>query len=482
MHRAKAKCNLMKGNYMDLTLPEIPDSLLFEEVPCYITVQDKDCRILRTNRKFRETFGRREGDYCYEVFKQRDTKCPICPMEQTFLDGKPHISEEIVFSPEGYPINVIAQTSPLFNKQGDIIAVIEMATDITENKRLQRRLEESTSKYRMLYNEVPCFISVQNKDFKIIDCNKRFKEEFGDYRNGYCYEIYKKRTTRCDICPVAEAFNDGLVHTSEEIVAGKNNTPINVIVLAAPIKDEYGEIKSVMEMSTDITEIKKIQSQMANIGQMASGLAHTIKGIISGLDGGMYVVESGFKRNEDELIKKGWDMVQRNIGRISSLVLDMLFFAKQRIPELEDISLTAICKDIFILYENKCLGKNIKITLESDFDYHIKGDYKSIYTLVLNLVENAMHACMWDNSKEEHFIKIKIQKNLTRISLVIEDNGTGMDSDTKHKLFTPLFSTKGSSGSGFGLMVVKKIVEEHNSQINVESEAGKGSTFTINFV
>lgn len=467
---------------MDLSFPEIPDSLLFEEVPCYITVQNRDCKILKTNRRFRETFGRREGDYCYEVFKQRNTKCPVCPMELTFFDGKPHLSEEIVFSPEGYPINVIAQTSPLFNDNGEIIAVIEMATDITENKRLQRRLEESTSKYRTLYNEVPCFISVQNKDFRIIDCNKRFRDEFGDYRNGYCYEVYKKRTSRCDICPVAEAFNDGLVHTSEEIVASKNNEPINVLVLAAPIKDEYGEIVSVMEMSTDITEIKKIQSQMANIGQMVSGLAHTIKGIISGLDGGMYVVESGFKKNDEALVKKGWDMVQRNVSRISSLVLDMLFFAKQRIPELHNISLTSICKEIVALYEKKCFDNNITIKLLANEDLHIKGDYKSIYTLVLNLVENAIHACMWDKVKPNHQILIDIIQNNKIVSLRIEDNGIGMSVETKNKLFTPLFSTKGSSGSGFGLMVVKKIAEEHNSQIIVETNEGQGSVFTINFI
>ncbi len=324
----------------------IADSLIFDEVPCYISIQDKDYKILKTNRRFRETFGDRIGEYCFVVYKMRADKCPICPMDKTFSEGKTSESEELVFSPEGYPVYVKAITAPIFDENKNIIAAIEMATDITEEKKLQHRLEDSIEKYRMLYNVVPCYISVQNKDLVVIDANTKFKEEFGDYRNKHCYYIYKKRDLRCEICPVAETFEDGQIHTSEEIVAGKDGVPINILVLAAPIRNEEGEITSVMEMTTDITHIKKMQTQMANVGQLIANLAHTIKGIISGLDGGMYVVESGFRQNKEEVIKKGWEMVQRNVERVSHLVLDMLYYAKDRIPEKQEIYLDKICTEI----------------------------------------------------------------------------------------------------------------------------------------
>jgi signal transduction histidine kinase len=402
-------------------------------------------------------------------------------MEQTFLDGKVHSSEELVFSPEGYPISIIVQTSPLFDEQNNVVAVVEMGVDITENKRLQRKLEESIEKYRMLFNEVPCFISVQDKNFKIIDTNKRFKNEFGEGWGRFCYEVYKHRATRCEICPVAETFADGNIHVSEEIVAGKNGNPINVLVYAAPIKNEQDEIVAVMEMSTDITNLKKMQSEMANLGQLVSGLAHTIKGIVTGLEGGIYVVESGFKNKNDESIKRGWEMVQRNVQRISQLVLDMLYYAKSRIPEVKEVEIATICEEVFELYQKKFSENNIEPILEINYRGTLKGDAKAIYTMILNLVENAIHACVWDTEKPKHQIKVCLNGFEERVVLSVCDNGIGMSDEVKAKLFTPLFSTKGSSGSGFGLMVVKKIVEEHNGTIYVETVESCGSKFVVEF-
>lgn len=466
---------------MNDIIPRLTGPLLFDAIPCYVSVQGRDCKILKVNKRFRETFGNRCGDYCYAVYKQRDTKCVTCPMEQTFLDGKIHSSEELVFSPEGYPINIIAQTAPLFDEQNNVIAVVEMAIDITENKRLQRKLEESIEKYRMLFNEVPCFISVQNRDFKIIDANQRFKDEFGEGWGHFCYEIYKHRATKCEICPVAETFADGKIHVSEEIVADKRGNPINVLVYAAPIKNEQGEIAAVMEMSTDITNLKKMQSEMANLGQLVSSLAHTIKGIVTGLEGGIYVVESGFKNKNDESVKRGWEMVQRNVQRISQLVLDMLYYAKSRIPEPQEVQIATICEEIFELYQKKFFENNIDAALEINYNGTLKGDAKAIYTMLLNLIENAIHACIWDTDKPMHQIKVCLNELEKRLVLSVCDNGIGMNEDTKAKLFTPLFSTKGSSGSGFGLMVVKKIVEEHSGAIYVETTEGCGSRFVVEF-
>lgn len=457
----------------------IPDSLLFDEVPCYISVQDRNCKILKANKKFRTVFGNRIGDYCYAVYKQRDSICDTCLMMQTFQDGKQHTSEEMLFSPEGYPIYVKAQTSPLFNDEGEVIAVIEMSTDITENKRLQSKLEESNYKYRMLYDDLPCFITLQDKNFKIVESNKKFRDEFGYGRGEFCYNVYKHRTERCEVCPVAETYSDGQIHTSEEIVSGKGGNPINVLVLAAPIRDASGEITSVMELSTDITHIRQMQSRLTNVGQLVAGLAHTIKGIITGLDGGMYVVESGFKNKREETVKQGWEIVQRNIDRVSHLVLDMLYYAKDRIPEIKELNVKSICDEILKLYQIKFSENSININVDYKVDGLIVGDSKSVYTMILNLVENAIHACSWDKSKTEHNIQITIDEEGNKVVFKIKDDGYGMSQEVQDKLFTPLFSTKGSQGSGFGLMVVKKIVDEHSGEIIVNSKEKEGTEFNI---
>src|SRR3990172_4673772 len=98
---------------MDYESFKIPDALLFEEVPCYISLQDRDHKIIKANRRFTETFGNKIGESCFKVYKLRDEKCKVCPMDRVFADGKIHESEEIVFSQEGFPINVIVNVAPV---------------------------------------------------------------------------------------------------------------------------------------------------------------------------------------------------------------------------------------------------------------------------------------------------------------------------------------------------------------------------------
>ena len=159
--------------------------------------------------------------------------------------------------------------------------------------------------YHQLFDEVPCYISVQDRELTLLQANRRFKEEFGDQVGRPCYEVYKHRTERCEICPVAATFEDGQVHSSEEIVRSRLVEPIHVIVYTTPIRNESGGIEAVMEMSTDITEVRRMQQQLTSLGQLVASIAHSIKGLVMGLDGGMYVVNSGFARKDEAVVQKG---------------------------------------------------------------------------------------------------------------------------------------------------------------------------------
>ncbi len=111
---------------------DIPPETLFEEAPCYITVQDRELNILQANRQFREVFGYQPGDTCYGLFKQRSTPCIDCIVLLTFADGESHRTEETFVTQEGREMTVIVQATPLRVDEGAITAVMEMATDISE--------------------------------------------------------------------------------------------------------------------------------------------------------------------------------------------------------------------------------------------------------------------------------------------------------------------------------------------------------------
>ncbi|MGD8509744.1 MAG: PAS domain S-box protein, partial [Syntrophobacterales bacterium] len=157
---------------------------LFEEVPCQMSVQDRDFRIIQVNRVFQERFGDRLGEYCYRAYKGRDEICPVCPVEATFEDGKPHFSEEVALGKDGTPVHMLVSTSPIYNEEGEVVAAIEMSTDITQVRLLEDELKLSEEKYRTLFNSDPNPIFVLDlSTLKIQDANERAYKFYG-YENG----------------------------------------------------------------------------------------------------------------------------------------------------------------------------------------------------------------------------------------------------------------------------------------------------------
>ncbi|MEW6202324.1 MAG: ATP-binding protein [bacterium] len=334
--------------------------------------------------------------------------------------------------------------------------------------------------HQTLFSEVPCYITIQDRELRIVEANRRFREDFGEGIGGHCYEVYKHRQEECLVCPVARTFSDGNVHSSEEVVVSKNGDPINVLVYTAPIRNTDGEIVLVMEMSTNISEIRRLQSQLTSMGQLVASISHSIKGILMGLDGGIYIVNSGFDKGENEIVKKGWEMVQRNVERISNMVFDILFYAKERKPEFSKVSPREIATDVCDLLQRKAVGYGIELKREfNDGTGEMEADQKAIHTLLVNLLENAIDACFTDRKKRSHKITVRIDGDEKDVVFEVSDDGIGMDEETKGKIFSLFFSTKGSGGTGLGLLVSHKIVSDHGGTITVNSAPDGGSHFVV---
>ena len=230
----------------------------------------------------------------------------------------------------GQAVSLLVYTTPIRNDAGEITHVMKMATDITEIKVLQNQLRDSRERYRQLFEEVPCYISIQDSDLQIVEANRRFREDFGDSMGQKCHQVYMHRTEPCVPCTVKQTFEDGQVHQSEEVVTSQRGEHVNVLVSAAPVRNTEGQIKNVIEMSTNITQIRQLQSQLASLGLVISSISHGIKGLLTSLDGGMYLVNTGLSKNDRKRFEQGWKMVERNVTRIRRMVLDLLYYAKDR--------------------------------------------------------------------------------------------------------------------------------------------------------
>jgi PAS domain S-box-containing protein len=459
---------------------ELPYQRYFEAMPCYVTVQDREFRLVAANQRFVEDFGQIEGRCCYQVYKRRSEPCERCPVDRTFRDGECHESEEDVKALDGRTVSVIVYTTPIRNDAGEVTAVMEMSTDITELARLQRQLRESQARYHLLFEEVPCFISVQDEDLRIVEANRRFRQEFGEHFGRHCFKVYKHRDEECVPCAVQQTFADGAVHQTEEIVTGLDGTPLNVLVYSAPIRDAGGRIVSVMEMSTDITPVRRLQSQLMSLGLLIGSISHSIKGLLTGLDGGMYLVDSGIQRGDQARVTRGWEMVRRNVDRIRSVVLDILYYAKDRELNREPIAAAAIVDEVCQAMEARAREHGVTIERRVEEGAGIfEVDTKAIQALLVNLLENSIDACRVDHKKTEHKVRVNAGGDAGEVRLDVADNGIGMDRETREKTFTLFFSSKGTEGTGLGLFISQKIAHAHGGTIGIESEPGRGTTFHV---
>ena len=451
---------------------------LFEEAPCYMTVVSKDYRIVRANRVFRDQFGHQLGKNCFTGYKGLDAKCEKCPVEKTFADGLSHQSEEL-WKLEGEDAYVMVKTSPIYDHEGNISEVLEMSVDVTTLKKLQMELRRKREEYRYLFENAPCYLTVVDRDFNIAQTNTLFDRDFGRNLGHKCYEVYKKRDSKCENCPVEKTFIDGQSHSSEEVWR-RNGEPTHVVVSTAPVTDDRGGILAVMEMSTNITEIKRLQSELAILGETIAGMSHNIKNILSGLQGGVYVVDSGLMRGKRDRVEAGWQMVKNNVQKVSDLVQGILYASKERIPEYKECDPGELLTEVCDLYEEKACKQGVRLC--RDFDIAMGPcllDPVGIHAALSNLVSNALDASRPQGNSGASHVTVAGRIEETRLLIKVSDNGEGIPDEIRDKLFNKFYSTKGAKGTGLGLVITRKVIEEHCGTISVESRPGSGTTFLI---
>ncbi len=359
--------------------------------------------------------------------------------------------------------------------------------DLVKEKTL--KLETSEKRYIQLFNESPSFITLQNRQFEIIESNNRFKEQFGDEPGLCCYQVYKKLSDPCAGCPVEKTFKDGNSHVAEMDVRLKDGRTRNFLIQTSAVTDPDGEVEHVMEMSTDVTMIHELQDHLAALGLHISSISHGIKGILTGLDGGDYLISSGIEKKDTELVGDGWEIVKEKIVLVRKMVLDILFHSKDRALEMSSVDLFDFIQELTTTLDPKMKKAGIVLTLniprpgtEMSMDKHV------LLPAFLAILENAIDACAAVKKiKKELEIKIDVilPDNLTdksaenRILFKIRDNGKGLARAFQEEVFSLFYSDKGNKGTGLGLFIAQRAVKQHRGIIKIDSNPGEYTEFTI---
>ena len=219
--------------------------------------------------------------------------------------------------------------------------------------------------------------------------------------------------------------------------------------------------------------------RLAATGQTVAGLSHDIKNILQGVRGGSYLIDMGLKDHNEELIQKGWAIVEKNQNRIYHLVMDMLTFSKERQPSLQNADLNETVADVSELMQSRAGECGVRFEFEPAADIPpTQFDPEGIHRAVLNVAANAVDAVEGVANGCVH-VKTGYDPQGDKLLVTVADNGPGIPATQIPTLFNAFESTKGASGTGLGLAVSRKIIREHGGEILVDSAPEQGTSFTL---
>ena len=354
-----------------------------------------------------------------------------------------------------------------------------------KNEYYKSRYNLSEKKYQQLFDEVPCFIFTLNKDYLITDSNRKFNDYFGSHIGEYCFGICKNRDDPCRSCPVQQTYEDGRNHALESEIISSDGVKHIVLSWTAPIRDEEdGTINKVLVMLTDITEVRQLEDHLSSLGVMIGSISHGIKGLLTSLDSGMYLLNTGFKKGDMTRISEGLEISNLITKKIKKLVLDILYYTKTRRPVWQTVSarqfIDAVLMPIIPAAAQNNIHLHVNVQCDTRDDY-FEIDEKSLESAFINILENSIDACISAKSDTDgrRTILLHCRIKPDKIIFLIKDNGRGMDAATLKNIFTIFFSSKGEKGTGLGLYITNKVLEQHNGEIKVKSSPEAGTKFLI---
>ncbi len=464
---------------------------LFEQVPCYITVQDRGLRLIRYNREFANTFDPYPGGYCYEIYKGRTEVCPYCPVLETFRDGESHLSAETGITRDGRNSSWICRTSPIRDAGGSITAVMEMSVDVTERKTLEEEIRKSEKKYREIFNNIPNPIFVLDRELRIIDCNDMV---FGVY--GYSKEdimrkpftdLFEREENR-DFA--GEIRNADTMNQVRHIT--RDGRVIYVNIRVSP--SEYLGQEAFLVTTSDITkrllaEQQLIQaSKMATLGEMATAIAHELNQPLSVMKTASSFIAKKISKSEpikEETLKTLAEEIDSHVDRASRIINHLREFGRKSEVEREKVDINDAVERSLAIFMQQLKLREIEV--EKDFQENLPSvlaNNNRLEQVFINLLINARDAIddkcekLGQTIEKKIFLKTRLRHGKVRIE--VADTGLGIPKPLLEKIFEPFFTTKRvGRGTGLGLSISYGIIQDYEGTIKVETRENEGSDFII---
>ncbi|HBB67695.1 MAG: hypothetical protein A2X28_09695 [Elusimicrobia bacterium GWA2_56_46] len=472
---------------------------IFDSSAAMIWYKDAKNNFIRVNHAASAAMGRPvseiEGRSAYELFPEGADKYFQDDLE-VIKSGSPKLGivEEMRTS-GGEKRWVLTDKVPYRDEKGAITGVVVFTTDINDRVQTERALRESEERYRSVVDNIGIGVSLIGPGMEILSLNRQMLTWFPHVVLGdkpLCYRTFNTppRETHCSYCPTILTLRDGKVHES----VTETPTPSGVVnyrVISSPIKNAEGAVTAAIEMVEDITARKRMEAEkaelqaqlmqagkMSAVGQLASGVAHEINNPLGVILGFSQSVLKKFKENESLAVPL--QSIVREALRCKDLVQNLLVFSRaQKNNQGAMIDLNAALASALSLIQASTKTCNVELVREFRDDLpKIYADMFQLQQVLINLANNAVEAMPKGGT-----LSVRTafsDKRPGYVAIEVRDTGAGIPKELQAKIFEPFFTTKEvGKGPGLGLALAYEIVRKHHGTIEMSSEEGKGTSFTI---
>jgi PAS domain S-box-containing protein len=488
---------------------------IIDFLPDATFVIDREKRVVAWNKAIEEMTGVKKeeilgkGDYAYAVPFYGEPR-PIVidlvlerneEMEKTYdyaqrEGGKLSMEVYVPKIYRGRGAYLSATASPLFDHEGNVVGAIETIRDTTEQKRIEKALQESEERYRTAIessNDGIAIVKGRNHVF----VNRKFLEIFGlqspDEIVGQSASAIVHPDDRDRIREMNERRQRNEdVPNRYEFKGLRKNGEIVYIEASVTGTTYQGEPIS-LAFLRDVTERKSLEAQllqaqkMEAIGTLAGGVAHDFNNILMVLMGYANLLQMKMGQNDPSRVYV--DQILASTAKAANITQSLLAFGRKQVLEAKPHRISTIVKDVEKLLQ-RLMPEDIELVIKLGDDATVRADMTQIDQVLINLATNARDAMPKGGKLAIETGRFVIDEEFRRIHgygkpdayafILVTDTGIGMDEKTQEKIFEPFFTTKEpGKGTGLGLSIVYGIIKQHNGYINVSSRPGEGSTFLL---
>ncbi len=471
---------------------------LFDLVPSAIAVIDRHFTVVEANRTFEELFGEWRGRRCFEVYKGLKRRCARCRAARTFIDGKPRSHAEVGVDRHGRTAHYVVHVAAVTGEDGSIPYLAEMSTDVTRQQQLHDDLARAHVLNRAFIEASGDAILALDTRGRVTVCNPAATKVLGWSEDELVGRPPPDGLLPPDYSP--SLWQGSPMRVVPEMQAPrKGGGTVLVGFCGVPLSSGDRLIGSAA-FYHDLTELKQLEHEklsaerLAAVGQTVAGLAHGVKNILTGLEGGLYLMRSGLEHRDEPRVREGLEMLGRNIGRVTSFVRTLLDFSRGRTPAAKLVNPVSLAQDAVALFRDAAVREGVTVRLEAPAPIPAAAfDPEDLHTSLSNLLTNAIDACR-SSEREDREVVLAVREEPdpypfrvppvdppTVIVFEVRDDGVGMEYEVQQKVFTNFFTTKGERGTGLGLLLTRKIVQEHGGSVSIESRPGCGTAVRLAF-